>query len=67
MYDSPYGGKKVGRIKEDGKLYDEPYGGKPVGRYEDGKVYDEPYGGKAIGRTERKDGSGYWLLQKEEN
>ena len=65
IYDSPYGGKKVGRIKEDGKLYDEPYGGKPVGRYEDGKIYDEPYGGSAIGRTETKDGSGYWLLKRE--
>jgi hypothetical protein len=42
---------------------------KPVGRHEDGKVYDGPYGGAAIGRTERKDGSGYWLLQdkREEN
>jgi len=27
-----YGGKKVGRIKENGKLYDEPYGGTAIGR-----------------------------------
>jgi hypothetical protein len=32
IYDSPYGGKKVGRIKENGKLYDEPYGGTAIGR-----------------------------------
>ena len=64
IYDKPYGGKKIGRIEESGKLYDQPYGGKAVGRYEDGKVYNKPYGGKAIGRTDNKDGSGYWLLKE---
>jgi hypothetical protein len=49
---------------ENGKLYDKPYGGSAVGRHEDGKVYDKPYGGSAVGSTERRDGSGYWLLNE---
>ena len=64
VYDSPYGGSKVGRIEEDGRLYDKPYGGSAVGRHKDGMVYDKPYGGSAIGKTEQRDGAGYWLLRK---
>lgn len=67
IYDSPYGGKKVGRIEESGRLYNQPYGGKAVGKYKDGKVYDTPYGGKAIGRTENNEGAGYWLLKEKED
>jgi len=40
IYDSPYGGKKVGRIDEKGYIYDDAYGGKKIGRVEDGVVYD---------------------------
>jgi hypothetical protein len=50
IYDSPYGGKKVGKIDEDGFIYDSPYGGKKIGRVNDGFVYDSPYGGKKVGR-----------------
>ena len=63
VYDDAYGGKKVGRIEDNGKLYDKSYGGTPVGRYKDGKVYDDAYGVKPIGKTDRKEGSGYWLLK----
>jgi hypothetical protein len=64
VYDSPYGGTKVGRIEDNGKIYDEPYGGKAVGRYDDGKVYNDPYGGKAIGSAGRREGAGYFLLRE---
>jgi hypothetical protein len=64
VYDSPYGGKKVGRIEDNGKIYDKPYGGKAVGRYDDGKVYNNPYGGKAIGSADSKEGAGYFLLRE---
>ena len=50
IYDSPYGGKKIGRVDENGFVYDEAYGGKKIGRVKDGKVYDQVYGGKSIGR-----------------
>ena len=52
IYDSPYGGKKVGRINEKGYIYDKAYGGKKIGRVEDGKVYDKAYGGRKVGRIE---------------
>ena len=52
IYDSPYGGKKVGRVDERGFIYDDAYGGKKIGRVEDGKVYDKAYGGKKVGRIE---------------
>jgi len=48
LYDSPYGGKKVGRIDEKGCIYDSAYGGKKVGRVDDGYVYDDAYGGKRL-------------------
>ena len=50
IYNQPYGGKKVGRVDENGFVYDGAYGGKKVGRVKDGKVYDEAYGGKSVGR-----------------
>lgn len=34
IYDNPYGGKKIGRVK-DGVVYDSPYGGKKAGRIEE--------------------------------
>ena len=58
IYDSPYGGKKVGKIDDRGFIYDRPYGGKKTGRVKDGFVYDSPYGGKKVGRIE-EDGKFY--------
>jgi hypothetical protein len=58
IYDSPYGGKKVGKIDDDGFIYDSPYGGKKIGRVNDGFVYDSPYGGKKVGRI-NEDGKLY--------
>ena len=52
IYDRPYGGKKIGRIDENGFVYDKAYGGKKIGRVKDGEVYDKAYGGKAIGRID---------------
>jgi hypothetical protein len=52
IYDSPYGGKTVGKIDDDGFIYDSPYGGKKIGRVEDGVVYDRSYGGSRVGRIE---------------
>jgi hypothetical protein len=50
IYDSPYGGKKIGRVDDNGYVYDKAYGGKKIGKVKDGKVYDKAYGGKSIGR-----------------
>ena len=58
IYDSSYGGKKVGRIDDDGIIYDTPYGGKKSGKVKDGVVYDSPYGGRKVGRIE-EDGALY--------
>ena len=58
IYDSPYGGKKVGKIDKDGVIYDSPYGGKKIGKVKHGVVYDSPYGGKTVGRIE-EDGKLY--------
>ena len=58
IYDRPYGGKKVGRIDENGFIYDGAYGGKKIGRVKDGKVYDKAYGGKSVGRID-EDGKLY--------
>jgi hypothetical protein len=52
VYDSPYGGKKIGKVDENGYIYDSPYGGKKIGRVKDDFVYDSPYGGKKVGRIE---------------
>ena len=64
VYDQAYGGKRVGRINGRGFMYDKAFGGKKVGRWEKGKVYNAPYGGKRIGHTDRKDGAGYFILDK---
>jgi len=32
IYDRPYGGKKVGRVDENGFVYDKAYGGNKIGR-----------------------------------
>jgi hypothetical protein len=55
IYDSPYGGKKFGKIDDDGFIYDSPCGGKKIGRVNNGFVYDSPCGGKKVGRI-KEDG-----------
>ena len=50
IYDQSYGGKKIGRVDENGFVYDRAYGGKKIGRVKEGKVYNKAYGGKSIGR-----------------
>jgi len=32
LYDSPYGGSKIGRIDSHGNIYDDPLGGRKIGK-----------------------------------
>jgi hypothetical protein len=66
IYDRPYGGKKVGRVDENGFVYDGAFGGKKIGRVKNGQVYDRAYDGSVIGESDSKDGVGYCLLEEGE-